>query len=112
MSVIVEAAGVYSAIIDELHPVGSIRRVGGGDYVFVPGDGTAATDPGDYETATAAADAFVANLEKDPQASGDALTVKKLSAELAAANERIRILEAKLTGAVLVDAVVEAVVKG
>jgi hypothetical protein len=107
MSVIVTSAAVYSSISAE-RPVAEIRRIGGNGYRLVPGDGTIATDfPGNpldpfdssaYNAAVAAADAFVVELERDPQATSDSLALKQALADLAAALARIEELEAKLAG--------------
>lgn len=99
MSAVVTAADVFSAI-DSDHAVGEIRRVGGGLYRFVPGDGsTPPDDVADFDSAVALSDAFVAELEKDPQASGDSLALRKALTDLADANATIQDLQAKLLAA-------------
>lgn len=112
MSVVVTAADVYSSV-DPDRPVGKISRVGGGLYRFTPGDGsTPPDDAADFAAAVTLSDAFVSELEKDPKASGDALAVKRLQTELAAAQARIRELEARVIEASVGALTVDAEVKG
>lgn len=105
MTIVITAADVFSAI-DENHAVGDIRRAGGGMYRFIPGDGSPAEDSADYDSAVALADAFVATVEKNPQATGETIALKK-------ALTRIAELEAKLAEAgVSLEAVAVDVVRG
>lgn len=89
MSIVITAADVFSAI-DTDHPVGSIQRGGGGEYVFTPVDASAPITAADFEAVTAAAEAFVAEVEKNPDATSETLALKKALARIAELEQRLR----------------------
>lgn len=83
MSIVVTSADAYSAL-DAEHPFGSLRRVGGGEYRFVPVEGEPARFA-DYDSAVDGITRAIDERESDPSSQ-----LKKALARVAVLESRLR----------------------